>query len=129
MVSSQILFKELIFLIIALCATCSAKETQPNIIFILADDLESDYKQDRLAIMPNLRDRIKNQGASFVNHIAAQPVCGPSRSSFLAGRYPHNTGYVNNQDKMSKQKYLKIQNNTIGSWLTSAGYHTAFLGT
>ena len=60
-----------------------AAAAPPNVIFILADDLESDYKQDRLALMPNLRTRIRDVGAFLPNHVAAQPVCGPSRSSFL----------------------------------------------
>lgn len=55
---------------------------QPNIVLILADDLEWDYKQDRLAIMPNLR-KLREEGAHLVNHVAAQPVCGPSRSSLV----------------------------------------------
>jgi hypothetical protein len=61
--------------------------SRPNFVFILADDLDFDYKQDRLAIMPNLK-RLREAGLHLVNHVAAQPVCGPSRSSLLAGRYP-----------------------------------------
>ena len=119
---------------------------------ILADDLENDYKQDRLSLMPNLRTRLRDVGAHFPNHVAAQPVCGPSRSSFLSGRFPHNVGYVNNGDKASRTRYLQeqvsgcpqqekpigrnhcdthpfpLQNNSIGTWLTAEGYHTAFLG-
>lgn len=109
------------------CASFAASAKQPNIVFILADDLDNDYKQDRLSLMPNLR-RLASQGAHFVNHAAVQPVCGPSRSSFLAGRYPHNTGYVCNSDKQSQKEYMPIRNNTVGTWLTAAGYHTSFVG-
>jgi len=105
----------------------SLELAQPNIVFILADDLNNDYKQDRLALMPNLR-RIAENGAHFVNHAAVQPVCGPSRSSFLQGRYPHNTGYLCNSDAASYNAYLPIANDTVGTWLTAAGYHTAFAG-
>lgn len=112
----------------AIISQAFAAPAPPNIIFILADDLDSDYKQDRLAIMPNLRTRIRDAGVSFPNHVAAQPVCGPSRSSFLAGRYPHNTGYVNNVDQRSYDMWLAQSNNTVGTWLTNAGYYTAFLG-
>jgi hypothetical protein len=87
----------------------------------MADDLDSDYKQDRLAIMPNLRTRIRDAGLTFTNHVAAQPVCGPSRSSLLAGRYPHNTGYIANNEPASVEAWRKLQNNTVGTWLTTAG--------
>ena len=110
-----------------LLAAAAAAAKQPNILFILADDLENDYKQDRLAIMPNLR-RLRESGVHFVNHVAAQPVCGPSRSSLLQGRYPHNVNYWANDDPASVANYLAIANNTIGTWLTGAGYHTSFTG-
>lgn len=68
-------------------AAAAVASARPNIVLILADDLDFDYKQDRLAIMPNLK-RLREEGLHLVNHVAAQPVCGPSRSSLLAGRYP-----------------------------------------
>ena len=64
----------------------------------------------------------------FVNHIAVVPVCGPSRTSLLAGRFPHNTGYVANAAKDSVAAWSKLQNSSLGAWFTAAGYYTAFLG-
>ena len=104
-----------------------ASSKQPNFILILADDLDFDYKQDRLSVMPNLK-AVREAGAHFLNHVAAHPVCGPSRSSFLAGRYPHNTGYKYNGQPASIASWAALQNNTLGTWLTTAGYYTAFLG-
>jgi len=89
--------------------------------------LPQDFKQDRLALMPNLA-RLRAAGAHLVNHVAAQPVCGPSRSSLLAGRFPHNVGYYANEDPASVANYKAVQNNSVGTWLTAAGYHTAFIG-
>ena len=107
-------------------AAAPVRGAQPNILFILADDLDSDYKQDRLAIMPNLR-KLREAGVHFINHVAAQPVCGPSRSSLLQGRFPHNVKYYANEDPPSVANYLAIANNSVGTWLTAAGYHTAFI--
>ena len=119
---------------------------------ILADDLDADWKQNHSAIMPNLAERLRRGGLSFDNHVAALPVCGPSRSSLLYGRYPHNTGeypavsslhhcravvltgaaaatgYKENCDKASIASWDAKQNDTIGRWLAKSGYHTAFLG-
>jgi Sulfatase len=111
----------------ALLLGVSAQTTTPNILWILADDLDWDFKQDRLDIMPNLK-KLREQGVHFINHVAAQPVCGPSRSSLLQGRFPHNVGYYQNLDPPSVVNYHKVENNTIGTWMTEAGYHTAFMG-
>ena len=102
--------------------------TSPNIIYLMADDLNADWKNDRLAYMPHLKARFSEGGTFFENHVATVPVCGPSRSSFLLGRYPHNGGYKFNGDMASITNYLQQANQTLGTWLTAAGYHTAFLG-
>ena len=85
--------------------------------------MDNDFKQDRLAIMPNLK-KFRESGVHFINHVAAQPVCGPSRSSLLQGRFPHNVGYFANDDPPSIANYLNVANNSVGTWLTAAGYHT-----
>ena len=109
--------------------TCSgATATKPNFIFLLADDLNNDYKQDRKSIMPNLRKYLSEEGMEFANHVAVVPVCGPSRSSLLVGRFPHNVGYVANGHTASVAAFHKLQNDTLGTWMSKEGYHTAFLG-
>ena len=79
-------------------STLAFAPPRPNLLFVLADDLNADWKSDRLAYMPHLKKHFAEGGAEFVNHVAAVPVCGPSRSSLLRGRYPHNTGYLMNAD-------------------------------
>ena len=71
---------------------------RPNFILVLADDLEADYKQDRLSIMPNLASGIASKGVHLVNHVTVQSTCGPSRAALLSGRFPHNLGYFNNDE-------------------------------
>eukprot|EP01052_Picozoa_sp_SAG31_P051382 SAG31_NODE_12175_length_961_cov_1.272622_1_plen_156_part_01 len=97
-------------------------------LLVCPQDLDADWKQNHSAIMPNLSERLKRGGLSFDNHVAALPVCGPSRSSLLLGRYPHNTGYFDNCDAVSMANFRSKQNDTIGRWLAKSGYHTAFLG-
>jgi arylsulfatase A-like enzyme len=121
-------------ILIPLLATAAAateqppQPPQPNIVFVLADDLNADWKSDRLSYMPNLREHFSLGGTEFVNHAAFVPVCGPSRSSFLLGRYPHNTRYMCNSDAPSVAAFVAAHNSTVGAWLRDAGYHTAFLG-
>ncbi len=109
-------------------SAAKAAASRPNLLFVLADDLNFDYKSDRVAYMPNLRKRLRDGGAQFVNHVATCPVCGPSRSSFLLGRHVHNAGYYMNGDKPSIRNYLLQHNDTVGNWLREAGYHTAMFG-
>ena len=81
-----------------------------------------------VARAPNILFVLADGGLEFVNHVAVVPVCGPSRTSLLAGRYPHNVGYVANARAPSVAAWSKLQNDTLGRWMQRAGYHTAFLG-
>jgi arylsulfatase A-like enzyme len=119
---------KLLLLVVCMMAAPAAGAKQPNILYIMADDLNADWKNDRLAYMPNVKKYFKEEGTEFENHVAAIPVCGPSRSSMLLGRYPHNTGYKQNGDPASSKAFLQEANNTVGSWLKDAGYYTAFFG-
>ena len=80
--------------------------------------------------MPKLKLHMQDGGARFNAHVADAPQCGPSRSSTLTGRAVHNTKFYINSDptQASFVNYAKIQNQTFGTFLTEAGYHTAFLG-
>ena len=67
---------------------------QPNIIFILIDDLGwrdlacygSSYYET-----PNI-DRLATEGMTFSDAYAACPVCSPTRASILTGKYPATVG-------------------------------------
>ena len=57
--------------------------TQPNIIFVLTDDLDyaSAYK------MPEISSSLLEEGASFDNAFTSQSLCGPSRATSLTGLF------------------------------------------
>ena len=80
--------------------------------------------------MPKLKLHMQDGGIRFNAHVADAPQCGPSRSSTLTGRAVHNTKfYINaDPDQASFKNYAAVQNQTIGPFLSGAGYHTAFLG-
>jgi arylsulfatase A-like enzyme len=66
---------------------------RPNILLVVVDDLNAEvgFLDDPHAMTPNM-DRLASQSAVFVNAHVQAPICGPSRNSFLTGKYPHNTG-------------------------------------
>eukprot|EP01079_Euglenida_sp_SAG-EU17-18_P006117 gene6117-5970_t len=115
---------------------------RPSFMYVMADDLDGDWKHPHWQFMTNLTGDLRQTpaqprrahggllkgGTTFANHVAATPVCGPSRSSLLQGRYVHNTRYYMNGDLASIANYEAIQNDSVGTWFTEAGYHTAFLG-
>ncbi len=69
--------------------------SQPNILFIITDDLNdaiSGLGGHPQARTPQL-DRLRQHGISFTNAHANSPLCAPSRGSFLSGYHPHTSGY------------------------------------
>ena len=70
-----------------------ASASTPNILFIMADDLNTDlgFMGDATAITPNL-DQFAKEATVFNKAYCQAPICGPSRNSLLTGLYPHNSG-------------------------------------
>ena len=102
----------------------SVPTTRPNIVFVLADDLDSGLVQ----YMPKLTELVKASGVSFTNYYVTSALCCPSRVSMLRGQYPHNTTVLTNEDGFSKFHRLGLESSTIATWLQSAGYRTALMG-
>ena len=68
---------------------------RPNILFVISDQHNAKvlgHAGDPNVRTPNL-DRLAGQGVRFDCAIAQNPICTPSRMSFLSGQYCHNHGY------------------------------------
>ena len=61
---------------------------QPNVVFIQTDD--QDVEIGGLTPMTRLRSLVGEAGASMQHRYANTPVCCPSRTETLSGRYHHN---------------------------------------
>jgi arylsulfatase A-like enzyme len=92
---------------------------RPNVLVIVTDDQRS----DTLAVMPQTRRWLGQGGTTFSQNFVTTPLCCPSRSSILTGRYPHNHGVRTNFDG----KHLD-QSTTVAAHLHAAGYQTAIAG-
>ena len=98
--------------------------TQPNILFIVADQHNAKalgHKGHPDARTPHL-DRMAGEGCRFENAITQNPICTPSRVSFLSGQYPHNHGYYS----LSGPNPGGLPN--IFGHFRAAGYFTAAMG-
>lgn len=97
---------------------------RPNIIYFVADQMRSDTQHhlgNEAAVTPNL-DALLEEGVSFRNAYCQNPVCVPSRCSFLTGLYPHTTGhrtmhYLQNPDEPNILRTMK-----------EAGYEVIWIG-
>lgn len=87
-------------LILFLCVLCISSVSsrgveQPNVLFILADDLGwSDttlYGTTKLYQTPHL-ERLAARGMTFTRAYSASPLCSPTRSAILTGLSPARTG-------------------------------------
>jgi arylsulfatase A len=90
--------------------------TQPNIVFLIADDLGYGdlgcYGQKKIRT-PNL-DRLASEGMRFTNHYSGSNVCAPSRCVLMTGKHPGH-GYIreNRQAKGFTEGQEPVPNATL----------------
>ncbi|HAA75752.1 TPA: choline-sulfatase [Candidatus Latescibacteria bacterium] len=71
---------------------------KPNILLIMSDEHAPQYSSIHghpLVQSPHM-DRLASMGITFDNAYCNSPLCGPSRMSFMTGRYVHNNGCYDN---------------------------------
>jgi arylsulfatase A-like enzyme len=120
---------------------------QPNIVFILADDLgwrDLSNEGSTYYESPHI-DQIANGGMKFTRGYAACQVCSPSRASILTGKYPTKHGITTwigdrsgvawrgagRHDSHLPADYLRnlrAEEVTLAEALRDAGYKTFFAG-
>ena len=99
---------------------------QPNVVFILVDDLRWDdiaVAGHPFAETPAI-DQLAREGTRFLNAFATTPLCSPSRAAILTGLYAHSNGIIDNTARDSASHRL----GTFAIPLASAGYETGFFG-
>lgn len=133
-------------------ASFSGADAEPNVVFILADDLgwaDSEPYGSRFHQTPQL-NRLADQGMRFTNAYVANPLCSPTRASILTGQYPARLRFTTpgghlpqpvldatipaegppNQPATHAQSNTRLPNEvlTLGELFRDAGYRTAFMG-
>lgn len=117
------------FLFALACSAFAAD--QPNIIFVLSDDLAQGdlgcYGQ-KLIQTPNL-DRMAQEGTRYLQAYCGTSVCAPSRSSLMTGLHSgHCPIRANREIQPEGQKPLPEGTITVAKILHDAGYATACCG-
>lgn len=114
---------------LALCAIGIVRAGPPSIIFILTDD--QDIQLGGSDHQPLVQKLIAQQGATLTNVFTTTPVCCPSRSSYLSGRYIHNIPVLNNSIEgncSSRGWQTGAELQAFAPYLHRAGYRTFFAG-
>lgn len=118
--------KTFLLLAVLLAAPAHGGE-RPNIIFLLSDD----QRDNTFAAMghsfvktPSI-DELLRRSMRFTNAYIAEPVCAPSRVSYLTGMHErvHGVGFTSSF-AMTQEQW----NATYPALLREAGYHTGFIG-
>ncbi len=104
---------------------------QPNIIYILADDLGygdvQSYNSEGKIPTPNLNEMASN-GVRFTDAHTSSAVCTPTRYSIITGRYNWRTSLKQGVVSGYSKSLIKPERTTVASMLKTQGYTTAFIG-
>ena len=122
-----------IFIIVnlVLLAPLLAADRNPNIVFILADDLGygdvSCYNAQSKVPTPRI-DQLAREGMRFTDAHSPSTVCTPTRYSLLTGQMPFRAGRVPVFTGAGGPCLIKEGQLTLPQMLRNRGYATAMTG-
>ena len=109
---------------VAISFVTSSKESPPNILFIMADQMRSDALScagNKAIRTPNL-DRLASEGVRFANAFSSTPSCTPARAAILTGLSPWYHGMLGYGTIATRYPY------ELPRALSAGGYYTCSLG-
>jgi arylsulfatase A len=111
--------------------TVAKEHKNPNIIFILADDLGygdvSALNENSKITTANL-DRLAGQGVVFTDAHSSSAVCTPTRYGILTGRYNWRSTLKNGVLMGYSSALIPRERKTVAALLKSENYQTACIG-
>ena len=101
-----------------------AKNRKPNILFLWTDEQRADtmpvYGNDAIQT-PNLH-QLSRESVVFERAYVSQPVCTPSRTTVLTGRWPHETPCITNNIPLPRELPC------LPELLDDSDYRTGYFG-
>ena len=124
-------FLSFFFLFILAASSQAVEQAQPNVIFVLADDLGigdvSPSNPDCKIKTPHLQ-KMADEGITFLDAHSSSSVCTPTRYGVLTGRYNWRSRLARGVLSGTSQHLIPAERATVGHLLQKAGYHTQMIG-
>ena len=100
------------------------RRPQPNLLFIFSDEHRacSVSGEPYCDVQTTHLGRLAREGTSSGNCISNYPVCSPYRAMLLSGRWPFQTGVVDNALRLRDEEF------SLAQAFRQAGYHTGYIG-
>ena len=104
--------------------SAAAAVRKPNLLYVFSDEHRAcsmPGESLNLAHTPRL-ERFARESMSFRNCISNYPVCSPYRAMLQTGRWPYQTGIIDNALQLRPDEV------SIGETFRRAGYRTGYIG-
>lgn len=111
--------------------SCTEDRKQPNIVFILADDMgygDVSYFDNNSKLKTENLDRMAQEGVVFTDAHSSSSVSTPTRYGILTGRYNWRSTLKNNVLYGYDKALIPADRETMASMLRKNGYTTAGIG-
>ena len=120
------------FISIAWSSHAQQNLQQPNIVFIVCDDLgygevQALAPQTSKIKTPSI-DQLTRQGMVFTDAHSGSAVCTPTRYGIMTGRYSWRTKLQRGVVQGFAPNLIEEDRPTIANFLKDQGYHTAIIG-
>ena len=108
------------------CATLKRSDgaRRPNLVYAFSDEhrWQSMSFTETPQVQTPVMAKMAATGATFDYCISNYPVCSPHRAMLMTGRWPFQTGMIDNNLELSPDEP------TLGKVFQRAGYHTGYIG-
>lgn len=105
-------------------AAAASRPAKPNLLYVFSDEHRAcsmPGEPFNEAHTPNL-ERFAREGMTFRHCISNYPVCSPYRAMLQTGRWPYQTGIIDNALPLRSDEL------SIGETFHRAGYRTGYIG-